>query len=248
MKNILLKISYDGTNYSGFQKQPGKITIESVILSKIQKLTNESVKLQYAGRTDAGVHSFANYLNFHTNSSIPPNKFPTALNSILPKDIRILNANEVDQNFNTRKEVIERIYRYIICNDKIVSPFKYKYSLHYSRKIDIKLLNESVKYFIGKKNFNAFRSSDCCSRTSVREIKKFNIRYCEKDLIIEISANGFLKNMVRIIVGTLLEINEGKIKLVDLEKIILFGDRKLAGRTVSPQGLFLVDCIFKNID
>lgn len=244
-RNILLKISYDGTKYSGFQRQPDQTTIESTIIKSLKKINCENVKLQYAGRTDSGVHAKANYINFRTSSKIPAKKFPAALNTNLPHDIRILTAKEVDDKFNTRYEIIERIYKYYIYTGEILPPFIYRYCFHYPFKVDIHLLNKTKKYFIGRKDFSSFRSSNCCANTTIREIRKIKIYKDENEIIIKISANAFLKNMVRIIVGTLLEINEGKIELKNLEKIIESKDRTLAGRTVSAKGLFLHECLFR---
>lgn len=294
-KNILLEIHYDGTNYHGLQIQPNKITIEEVLTKTISKILNQNIKLQYSGRTDAGVHSFCNVMNFKYNSDIVAitlKKMKYAFNSLLPKDIRIYNLKEVSLDFNSRYNVISREYRYYICNSDVISPFFYRYYLHYPHKINFCLMSKACSIIKGNKDFDTFRASDCCANTSIRNITELEILNNKKNIIfnnnssshklyetnmvdncnnfyeptksniinnfnnfnslfefnnsniieIRIVGNAFLKNMVRIIVGTLLEINENKINLSELEDIINSKDRRRAGRTAPAHGLFLYNC------
>ena len=245
--NILCSVCYDGTNYSGWQKQPNAITIQETIETALAKIYSGQISTITAGRTDTGVHALKNYFNFHINdeqNKIPINKIALVLNNQLPKDIRIISAAEMPESFNARFNAIKRIYEYRI-SWAAFNPFERNYKLFIYSKPNIDLMNAAAKLLIGEYDFNAFRAADCCAKTTIRTIYDISLYQPKSDeLIISIIANAFLKQMVRIIVGTLLDIGYLKKKVMDMQNILLSRQRKFAGQTVKPFGLFFKDAIF----
>lgn len=182
--------------------------------------------------------------NFKTNSSIPIEKFAIALNSILKKSIIIKNAQEVEENFHARFNCKKKTYRYIINNSEIGTAIYRNLEYHIPQKLDVEAMKNAIKYFEGEHDFKAFKSSGTSSKSSVRTIYNTKIIENEERIIIELTGNGFLYNMVRIISGTLVEVGFGKIKPEDIKKIIESKDRKRAGKTLPPHGLYLVEVVY----
>lgn len=182
--------------------------------------------------------------NFKTNSSIPIEKFAIALNSILKKSIIIKNAQEVEENFHARFNCKKKKYRYIINNSEIGTAIYRNLEYHIPQKLDVEAMKNAIKYFEGEHDFKAFKSSGTSSKSSVRTIYNTKIIENEERIIIELTGNGFLYNMVRIISGTLVEVGFGKIKPEDIKKIIESKDRKRAGKTLPPHGLYLVEVVY----
>ena len=242
MRNIKLLIEYDGRKFNGWQKQPDKLNIQGEIERAISELTGEEVDLIASGRTDAGVHAFGQVANFKIeNESIPIKKFAVALNSKLKNSIRIQDAEEVDERFHSRYSVHSKKYRYVINNSEHGSAIYREFEYNFPIKLDVDKMREAIKYFEGEHDFKAFKASGTRSKSSVRTIYMADIIVEEPRIIIELTGNGFLYNMVRIIAGTLLEVGQGKIKPEDVPEIIKSGDRKKAGRTLPPHGLYLVN-------
>ena len=240
MRNIKLTIEYDGKDFNGWQKQPNKLNIQGEIEKAIGKITGEEVILIASGRTDAGVHALGQVANFKTNSKIPIEKIPIAINTKLKHSIRIINAEEVENQFHSRYNCKKKTYRYIINNSKNGTAIYRNQQYNFSEKLNETKMNEAIKHFIGEHDFKGFKASGTSSKSSIRTIYSGCVKR-ESDLItIEITGNGFLYNMVRIIAGTLLEVGIGKIKPEDLPNIIETGDRQSAGKTLPPQGLYLV--------
>lgn len=241
MRNIKLTIEYDGKDFNGWQKQPTKLNIQGTIERAIEEITGEEIELNASGRTDAGVHAIGQVANFKTNSTIPIEKIPIAINTKLKKSIRIINAEEADENFHSRLSCKRKTYRYIINNNIFSSAIYRNLECHIPQKLDINKMKQAIKYFEGEHDFKAFKASGTSSKSSIRTIYKANI-YEQKDnkLWIELTGNGFLYNMVRIIVGTLVEVGLGKIKPEEISKIILEGKRENAGKTLPPNGLYLL--------
>lgn len=228
-------------NSTGWQKQPDKLNIQGEIERAISELTGETVDLIGSGRTDAGVHAFGQVANFKTeNESIPTKKFAVALNSKLKNSIRIQNAEEVDDRFHSRYSVHSKKYRYIINNSEFGSAIYREFEYNFPVKLDVEKMKEAVKYFEGEHDFKAFKASGTSSKSSTRTIYMAEVRFENPRIIIELTGNGFLYNMVRIIAGTLLEVGLGKIKPEEIPDIINSGDRKRAGKTLPPHGLYLV--------
>lgn len=243
MRNIRLTIEYDGKDFNGWQKQPKKLNIQGEIERAICDLTGEEkVDLIASGRTDAGVHALGQVANFKTqNESIPIDKWALALNTKLKRSVRVLKAEEVDERFHSRYACKRKTYRYVINNNECESAIYRNFEYHMPVKLDISAMKKALKYFEGEHDFKAFKSSGTSSKTSVRTIYKAELKEAENNRIwIELTGNGFLYNMVRIIVGTLVEVGMGKMDYKEIPHIIESGDRKLAGKTVSASGLFLV--------
>ena len=225
----------------GWQKQPNSLNIQGEIERAIKELTGEEVNLIASGRTDAGVHAFAQVANFKIeNEKIPIEKFAIALNSKLKQSIRIQLAEEVDEKFHSRYSVHSKTYRYIINNSEFGSAIFREFEYNFPIKLDVNEMKKAVKYFEGEHDFKAFKASGTSSKNSVRTIYKAEIIYDEPRIKIELTGNGFLYNMVRIIAGTLLDVGLGKTKPEEIPDIIKSGDRKQAGRTLPAHGLYLV--------
>ncbi len=241
MRNIKITIEYDGKDFNGWQKQPNKLNIQGTIEKAIERITGEEIDLMASGRTDRGVHALGQVANFKTNSNLPIEKFPIAINSNIKSSIRIKNAEEVDEKFHSRLSCKRKTYRYVINNSKYGSSIYRNLETHIPVKLNIKKMKEAAKYFEGEHDFKAFKSSGTSSKSSVRTIYKAEVIEKEDDRIwIELTGNGFLYNMVRIIAGTLVDVGTGKIEPDEIEAIIESKERQRAGKTLAPQGLFLV--------
>lgn len=242
MRNIKLTIEYDGKEFNGWQKQPTKLNIQGTIEQAIKIVTGEEVDLAASGRTDAGVHALGQVANFKTNSNIPIDKIAIALNSNLKKSIRIISAEEVDERFHSRLTCKKKTYRYVINNSEFSSAIYRNLETHIPQKLNVIKMKEAAKYFEGEHDFKAFKASGTSSKSSVRTIYKAEVKQMPNNRIyIELTGNGFLYNMVRIIVGTLVEVGVEKIQPEDVVKIIDSKDRNLAGKTLPPNGLYLVE-------
>jgi len=241
MKNIKLIIEYDGKDFNGWQKQPNKLNIQGTIEEAIKKITGEDVELNASGRTDAGVHSIGQVANFKTNYNLPIEKWPLALNANLKKSIVIKNAEEVDERFHSRLSCKRKTYRYIINNSKYGTAIYRNLETHIPQRLDIKKMQEAVKYFEGEHDFKAFKASGTSGKSSVRTIYSGKvIKMPDERIYIELTGNGFLYNMVRIISGTLVDVGLGKLAPEDIPQIIKSLKRENAGKTLPPQGLYLV--------
>lgn len=239
MKNIKLTLEYDGTNYGGWQKQNNNKTIQEELEKAIRKATGEDIEVIGSSRTDAGVHARGMVANFNTNSSIPPERFREAVNRNLPDDIAIIKSEQVSDKFHARYDSKGKTYSYTIINryEKVAMGRNYMY--HVKEELDVEKMKKACEFFIGKHDFAAFKTNGSSVKTSVRTIKEL---YIEKnnDLIkVFVTADGFLYNMVRIIVGTLVEVGKGKIYPKDIENIIISKERSKAGPCVQPNGLVL---------
>ena len=230
-----------GKNLIGWQKQPDKLNIQGTIEKAIEEITGEEVDLTASGRTDRGVHALGQVANFKTNSNIPVEKIPIALNTKLKKSIRILSAEEVDEKFHSRLTCKKKTYRYIINNSEYGTAIYRNLETHIPMKLNIEKMKEAIKYFEGEHDFKAFKASGTSSKSSVRTIYKADVLQMPNDRIyIELTGNGFLYNMVRIIAGTLVDVGIVKIESKEIDTIIKSEKRENAGKTLPPQGLYLV--------
>jgi tRNA pseudouridine38-40 synthase len=227
-------------NLTGWQKQPSKLNIQGTIEKAIESITGEEIELNASGRTDAGVHALGQVANFKTNSSIPIEKMAIAINSKLKKSIRIHKAEEVDENFHSRLSCKRKTYRYVINNSEVGTAIYRNLETHIPKKLDVNKMKEAVKYFEGEHDFKAFKASGTSSKSSVRTIYKADVYNVEDKIMIELTGNGFLYNMVRIIAGTLVEVGLGNIEPEEITKIIESQKRENAGKTLPPNGLYLV--------
>ena len=245
MKRYKMIVGYDGTNYNGFAIQPNGITIQGILNESIAKIVQHEVRTLGAGRTDAGVHAKGQCCIFDSNTKIPVYRLGLAINSQLPKDIAIKSIEETSMDFQPRFGAKRKTYRYQILNSSMRDPFLYKYTMGYPHKLDIDIMKEATKEMIGEHDFACFCSSGSTVKDTIRTIYSINISK-EDDLItIDICGNGFLYNMVRIIVGTLLRVNEGKIQVKDISGLIESKDRNLAGPTAPPQGLTMMNIVYE---
>ena len=239
MRNIKLTIEYDGTNYQGWQKQKRGSTIQNTLEEAIRVVTNEEIEVIGSSRTDAGVHAKGFVANFKTNSKIPSEKYREAINHKLPKDIVILNSEEVDEEFHARYNARGKTYSYSILNRDVPSAINRNYLYHVKRKLDIEAMKEACKYFIGTYDFSAFKSSGSSVKTTIRTIFELYIEENNDIIKVYVTGDGFLYNMVRIIVGTLIMVGSNKIKPNEIENIIAEKDREKAGICVPATGLVL---------
>ena len=244
MRNIKLTIEYDGKDFNGWQKQPNKLNIQGTIEQAIKNMTGEDVELNASGRTDAGVHALNQVANFKTNSQIPIEKFAIAINSNLKKSIIIKKAEEVDEMFHSRLSCKKKTYRYIINNSEEGSAIYRNLETHIPQKLDVEKMKQAVKYFEGEHDFKAFKASGTSGKSSVRTIYKAEVYKEGEKIFIELTGNGFLYNMVRIIAGTLVEVGMGKMEPSRVEEIIKGGKREDAGKTLPPNGLYLVEVMY----
>ena len=240
MRNIRLTIEYDGKEFNGWQKQPNKLNIQGNLEKVISDLTKEKIEIIGSGRTDAGVHALGQVANFKTNSNIPIEKFAIAINSRIKQSIRIKKAEEVDERFHSRYNCKRKTYRYIINTSETGSAIYRNLEYNIKMQLDVKKMQEAVKFFIGEHDFSAFKSSGTSSKSSVRTVYNAKVEQDGERIIIELTGNGFLYNMVRIISGTLVEVGLNKIKPEDITKIIESKNRQNAGKTLPPCGLYLV--------
>ncbi len=240
MRNIKLLIEYDGTNYLGWQVQPRGPTIQGILEEKLRLLTGQSVQLFGSGRTDSGVHALGQVAHFKTHSQMDVHTIQRALNGLLPHDIVIQKAEEVGEGFHARKHSKSKIYEYRILNRNLRSAFDRGYVWHIPQKLDLAEMKKAARSLLGEHDFSAFRTVGSVTRTTVRKVIRAEWKRGRDGLIrFEIEANGFLKQMVRSIVGTLVEVGKGKMKAGDIRKILNSRDRKEAGPTAPARGLFL---------
>lgn len=244
MRNIKISLEYDGTNYAGWQRQNNAPTIEGEIEKALYKLTGKKIEVIGAGRTDAGVHSKMYVANFLIECNIAPNDFCRAINSQLPSDIIILKSEEVDMSYHARYMSKGKRYSYTINNSMQCHAIGRQYVFYYPYKINIEAMKQATCFIIGTQDFAAFRNKGSSAITTIRTISEIKITNQNDMIIFEITANGFLYKMVRIIVGTLLKVGRGLIKPQDVEAIIKSKDRTKAGESVPAKGLCLEELYY----
>lgn len=242
--NIKLTLQYDGTNYHGWQIQKNGVTVQQTLMDAVEAVTGERVNVIGCGRTDAGVHAMNYVCNFRTNSRIPVDKYPYAINSHLPDDIRVFEAEEAEESFHAGDCAVKKRYIYHILNSDINDAFLCKYAWHVKAPLDIDTMREASKAFLGEHDFIGFASSGFSVKTTVRTIYSLDITKEQNLLTIDICGNGFLYNMVRIIAGTLAQVGTGRIDPSDMERIIASKCRDEAGITAPANGLFLKEVYY----
>ncbi|MCL2859150.1 MAG: tRNA pseudouridine(38-40) synthase TruA [Oscillospiraceae bacterium] len=245
MRNIKLTIEYDGKGFNGWQKQPNKLNIQGEIELAIEQITGEKIELIGSGRTDAGVHALGQVASFKTNTDISIEKLSMAINSQLKKSIVIKSAEEVNNNFHARYNCTGKRYRYIINNSRSGSAIYRGLEYHMPVKLDYGKMKEAIKYFEGEHDFKGFKATGGKNKTTVRTIHKAEISKDNERIIIELTGDGFLYNMVRIIAGTLVDVGLGKINPDEISTIIDSKDREKAGKTLPPHGLYLAEVYYE---
>ncbi len=239
MKNIALRLSYDGSRYHGWQTQKEEITVQQTLEQAIEKAVGERRRVVGCGRTDAGVHALRYCANFKSECRIPLAKLPLALNSYLPPDVAVLAACEAEEDFNAIGSCIKKEYIYKIHNSNIRDPFLEKRACFYPQRLDVEKMNAAARAFEGTHDFAAVRSVGTETKTTVR-----TVHWCaaerEGDLItVSVCADGFLYNMARAMVGTMVYASYGKLEPEEIPALLESGDRRLTGPTMPPQGLYL---------
>ncbi len=242
--NVKILLEYDGTAYCGWQRQKNALSIQEVLETAISSITGEKIHVIGSGRTDRGVHALGQVANFKTNTRIPIEKLPYAINSKLPEDIVVKHAEKVAENFHARFSAKSKIYTYTIYNSKFPSPLLRRYSYFCPRPLDIEAMKRAAEKLVGIHDFKAFMASGSEVKSTVRHIQRLEVERNGDIVRLEVQADGFLYNMVRIIAGTLLDVGIGKIDADDMTSILKSKDRSCAGKTLAPQGLCLVKVIY----
>ncbi len=241
MNRIKLLLEYDGSNYHGFQIQKNGDTVQARLEEAIFRLSGERVVMICAGRTDAGVHALGQVVAFNSAASIPGERWAFAVNTYLPADIQVLRSQYIHADFNPRFDAVSKRYIYRILRTKERAVFNRNYALCTNEKLDAESMQEACKFIEGLQNFKAFCASGSSAKTFERLVSNCRLIQSGQRLDMEIEANGFLYNMVRIIMGTLLEVGRRKYPPEYIKEIIASQDRTLAGPTASPQGLYLAE-------
>ncbi|MFA9398189.1 MAG: tRNA pseudouridine(38-40) synthase TruA [Clostridiaceae bacterium] len=239
LKNIKLLLEYDGTNYCGFQIQNNAITIQEKLEKALHKLTKENIKIIGCSRTDTGVHAREYCANFFTESNIPADRYRKALIEYLPSDIIIKSSEKVDSDFHSRYSAKGKTYSYLILNRDNGSALNRNYCFHYRKKLDLEKIQEACTYFIGEHDFKAFKSEGGSVKTTIREIKDIKVEKSGDYIKIYITASGFLYNMARIMIGTLIDVGISRKKPEEIKKMLESRDRKSTGMVASAKGLYL---------
>ena len=243
---LAFKIQYKGTNYSGFQSQKNANSIQDELIRAFKGISVDNLQMNYSGRTDKGVHALGQVFDVVVSQDRSDMQWINGLNSNLPNDISVVDLDKVKDSFHSRFDAIDRTYSYLIFNSPSRNVLLDDFYYWEQAELDIKKMNEESKCLIGKHDFTSFRSLSCGSNNPERNIKKIEINKLGNIVEIKITANAFLQNMVRIIVGTLLEIGKYQIK-IPLKEILESKDRNNAGTTVNPRGLIFLGPSYENI-
>ncbi len=259
MRNICLTLAYDGTNYCGWQVQPNGTSVQAVVETAIKELTSEAATIFAAGRTDAGVHALGQVVNFHTASGISCDKIRSGLQRFLPDDVAVRHVREAPPDFHARYHATSKRYRYVILNSRAKLPFVERYAYHIGRRLDDRAMHDAGQVLVGRHDFRSFESHYPNRSSSVRTVSELTVARCgdwalwaqhrpseiaaasDGDYVfLEVEADGFLYNMVRSIVGTLLKVGYGSWTTETVREILNNQDRDHSGATAPPHGLYLV--------
>lgn len=249
-RRLALLVSYDGTGYAGFQRQQRRgqlahLTVQHCLEEAVALVCGEPRAVYPSGRTDAGVHAAGQVVHFDTDSRVPADRLPYALNRHLPGDIVVRAGRDVDPGFHARKSALRKTYRYTIDRGPFPSPFLRHYAYHWYGPLAVERMQEAAALLTGRHDFRAFRATGGSAKTTVRTVTNLTVTADDQRLTITATADGFLYNMVRIIAGTLLEVGQGRRTVADVAAALATGDRRLAGRTLPPQGLCLINVTYR---
>lgn len=238
---IKITVSYDGTDYCGWQIQPNGVSVQQKLQEAVLALTGENVCVTGSGRTDAGVHALGQVASFPTASSVPPERFAPALNTLLPRDVRVLLSEAAPEDFNARFCAKKKTYLYRMYSSATVLPLLDRYAAQVERPLDVAVMDAAARMFEGTHDFAAFMATGSAVETTVRTVYSARCTGGEEGTVcFRITGNGFLYNMVRIMAGTLVGVAEGKISSADVARALSGGPRTLAGKTMPPRGLTLL--------
>lgn len=237
---IRLIVEYDGTDFCGWQIQPNGRTVQEELEKALKSLTGESVGVVGSGRTDSGVHALGQVAHFDVSGeAIPPERYATALNGLLPPDVKVISSEVVDCGFHARFSAKRKTYEYRLYESEFTRPLKDRYAARVIGKLDDRAMNSACEYLVGRHDFKCFLASNSQVKDTVREIYSAEVTRRDGDVVFSVCGNGFLYNMVRIIVGTLIKIGNGEIPPESMRDVVASGERKLAGKTMPPNGLIL---------
>lgn len=248
MRNLKVMMAFRGTRYHGFQRQPNAITVQETVEKALSKLLNETVSIQGCSRTDTGVHAQQFCFSMQTENPIPTRNFIRGACGYLPEDISILSVEDVSTDFHARYSCKAKQYMYRIHNSESKNPFTTDLELHYRRKIDLPLIREAASHFVGTHDFASLCTGCTAQKNTIRTIYDINIEKKEHTVIVLVKGNGFLYNMVRILIGTLLSVNEGRIALSEIDTVLESRNRLCAGITAQPHGLSLYRLFYDDIN
>jgi tRNA pseudouridine38-40 synthase len=243
-RNLRVVVSYDGTDFSGWQRQPGMRTVEGVLEDGIRELLGEDVFVRGAGRTDAGVHADGQVASFPLMSRIPCHGLLRGLNSILPMDVALVDVAEAPRDFDARFSARGKVYRYTVWNHMVRSPRHTRTSWHVRRALDMSLIRAAASALVGEHDFRAFRAADCERRTTRRILRRLDVDRQGALLTFDVEATAFLKNMVRILVGTMVDVGRGLLPPDAVSRMLETGNRAAGGMTAPPQGLTLLRVLY----
>ena len=253
MQTIKLTLAYDGTAYAGWQVQQGQVTVQEVLEAAIEKVTGRRARTIASGRTDAGVHALEQVVGFRTESQLPADVLRRALNAKLPHDVAVLHLAEAPEGFHPIRDAVRKRYRYVIHDGPVRDVFRRRYCWHYSRgRLDAEAMARAAGTLFGTHDFASFETSGSERKDSIRTVYELRIERGrgeqQHSIAIEVEADGFLYNMVRAIVGTLVEVGRGAQPESWVAEVLAAADRRTAGPTAPPQGLFLVQVDYESID
>ena len=232
-------MEYKGTDYCGWQRQKNGLSVQEVLATAVRETTGEASVMHGSGRTDAGVHAIAQAVHFDTHTKIPLDKLPIAINAHLPSGVRVLSAREVEEGFNARFDAVSKTYLYKMYVSPVASPLREGLYAFVHKAPDLEKMRRAAAYLLGEHDFKVFQAAGGHVKSTVRTITALTIREQEGEISFEVTGNGFLYNMVRIMVGTLYYVGIGKIDAEELPNILLSGKRERAGKTMPPEGLYL---------
>ena len=246
-RNIKITLQYDGSRYDGWQKQGNTDkTIQGKLEQILEKMAGQTVEVHGSGRTDAGVHAWGQVANFHTESDMSTEEIMAYCNRYLPEDIRVIDAKEVPERFHSRLSAVRKTYAYYVetADRKCVFERKYVYGL--GRELDIPAMEKAAGYLLGEHDFKSFCSNKRMKKSTVRRMDQIGIHTDGTKVVFTYTGNGFLYNMIRILVGTLLSVSEGELSVSEIPEILAARNRIYAGRTVQPYGLYLHEVFYED--
>jgi tRNA pseudouridine38-40 synthase len=244
LRTIKLTLQYDGTDYVGWQVQPNGRSIQAELERALGSLLKEKVAVTGAGRTDSGVHALGQVASFRTERTLPLRAFVAGANSLLPRDIAVLEAVEREEGFHARRSARGKHYRYSIVNRPCRAPLERRFAWEVFQPLDQDAMQRAGVALVGRHDFSSFRASDCEAATAVREIRRLEVRREQERIFVEIEAPAFLKHMVRNIAGTLVEVGLGRRRADSMAALLAAGDRRLAGATAPAHGLCLNEVFY----
>ena len=240
MRNLKLTLAYDGTDFQGWQVQPGYRTVQDELEKTLERITGARPFCNASGRTDAGVHAVGQVANFFSDTTLAPNRLVLALNAHLPLDISARTCEDVPQAFDANKDALRKLYRYVILDSRLRSPFMHRYATQSRHRLDAEAMARAASCLLGRHDFHSFETEWPNRLSSIRTIMHLAVNRGGEYIWIDVEADGFLYNMVRAIAGTLMNVGRGFWPEDCVERILHAEDRTLAGPTAPPQGLFLM--------